>query len=71
MKYDYEKGYVHIHTDETVKIINDRNRGRGRYKERWNICLRDGKLTVVHGNITKKELEKIKEEIESQGNKLY
>ena len=71
MKYDFGKGYVHVHTDETVKIINDKNRGRGRYKERWNICLRDGKLTPVHENITKKELEKIKEEIESQGNKLY
>ena len=71
MKYNYENGYVHTHTEETVKVINDRNRGRGRYKIRYDICLRDGKMTPVHENITQKQLEEIKAEIERQGNELW
>lgn len=69
MVYNFEKGYVHIHTDETVKAINSRKPGRT--KIRFNICLRDGKLTPIHENITAKELKKIETEIIKQGNKLY
>lgn len=34
-------------------------------------CLRDGKLTPIHENITINELKEIEEEITKQGNKLY
>ena len=71
MKYNYENGYVHTYTEETIKTLNDRNRGRGRVRIRFDVCMRDGELTPVHRNITIKELEKIKKEIEKQGNKLW
>ena len=71
MNYDFPNGYVHTHTEETITIINDKNRGRGRFKERFNVCLRDGKMTVVHSNVTKNELLRIKGEIEKQGNVLW
>lgn len=63
MKYDYINGYV--------LIWNNLNKGKGRSKIRYNICLRDGNLTVIHKDITKKQLENIKTEIESQGNVLW
>lgn len=71
MVYDYPNGYSHDHTSETIAIINNPRRGNGGFKERFNIYLRDGKLTVVHENITKKQLEEIKTEIERQGNRLW
>ena len=69
MLYNYEKGYVHIHTEKTIKAINGKKQGRP--KIRYNICLRDGKLTPIHENITIKELKEIEAEITKQGNKLY
>lgn len=71
MKYDFKNGYVAIHTKETVERLNDRNRTAGRPKIRYDVCLRDGNLTVVHHNITFKELAIVKAEIEKQSNRLW
>lgn len=69
MLYNFKNGYVHIHTKETTEAINKKKAGRN--KIRYNICLRDGKLTPIHENITINELKEIEEEITKQGNKLY
>ena len=37
IKYNYPNGYAYGHTEETVAIINNRNRGRGRIKERFDV----------------------------------
>lgn len=71
MKYDFKNGYCTIHTPETIERINDRARGAGRIAIRYNVILRDGKMTVIHHNITAKELEKVRAEIIAQGNKLW
>lgn len=54
MTYDFSKGYVRVCTNETKNRMNDPNRGKGRIKIRYDICLRDGDLTPVHENLTKK-----------------
>lgn len=69
MMYDYEKGYALIETADTVKRINARTKGRP--KIRYDIVLRDGNLTVVHNNLTTKEVAAVRAEIERQGNKLW
>lgn len=71
MVYNYPNGYVHVHTDETIRCINNKTRSKGRIKERYNVCLRDGKLTPVHENCTFEQVKFIKKEIEKQGNKLW
>lgn len=63
MKYDYINGYVHIG--------NNLNKGKGRNKIRYNICLRDGNLTIIHKDLTAKQMGEIKKEIENQNNKLW
>ena len=71
MTYDYENGYAATHTDETVARINDRRRGPGRVKIRYNVIKRDGNCTIVHHDLTAKQLKAVRAEIESQGNKLW
>ncbi len=71
MNYDHEKGYAVCHTDETVARINDRRRGPGRIKIRYDIIKRDGKQTIVHHDLTAKDVKLIRAEIERQGNELW
>lgn len=53
--YDYENGYAVTHTPETVEHINSQKAGRP--KVRYNVVKRDGNMTVVHHNLTKKSLK--------------
>ena len=71
MTYDYENGYASTHTDETVARINDRRRGPGRIKIRYDVIKRDGKQTIVHHDLTAKQLNAARAEIERQGNELW
>lgn len=71
MVYDYENGYAATHTDETVARINDRRRGPGRVKIRYDVIKRDGKCTIVHHDFTAKELKAVRAEIERQSNELW
>ncbi len=71
MTYDYENGYAATHTDETVARINDRRRGPGRIKIRYDVIKRDGKQTLVHHDLTAKQLKAVRVEITRQGNKLW
>ena len=71
MVYDYENGYAATHTDETVARINDRRRGPGRVKIRYDVIKRDGKCTIGHHDFTAKELKAVRAEIERQGNELW
>ena len=71
MIYDHEKGYAVTHTDATVKRLNDPKRGPGRVKIRFDIIKRDGKCTIVHHDLTSKQVAEIRAEITRQGNKLW
>ena len=71
MNYDHENGYAFTHTDETVARINDRKRGSGRVKIRYDVIKRDGQGTIVHHDLTLKQLEMVQAEIERQGNTLW
>ena len=71
MTYDSENGYASTHTDETVARINDRRRGPGRIKIRYDVIKRDGKQTIVHHDLTAKQLNAVRAEIERQGNELW
>ncbi len=71
MIYDHERGYAAVYTEETVARINDRRRGPGRIKIRYDVIKRDGKLTIVHHDLTAKELKAVRAEIERQGNELW
>ena len=57
MTYNFKNGYAAIHTEETVAKLND-------YK-------RDGKMTVVHHDLTGQQVKAVRAEIEKQGNKLW
>ncbi len=71
MMYDYEKGYAVAHTAETITRLNDRRRGPGRVKIRFDIIKRDGKCTIVHHDLTAKQVKEVRAEIERQGNELW
>lgn len=71
MKFDYENGYALVETKETVTRINDKKRSRGRVKVRYDIIKRDGQATVVLHNLTSKEVDEMRKEIERQNNKLW
>lgn len=71
MTYDYENGYAVVETDETIARINDRRRGPGRVKIRYDVIKRDGKCTIVHHDLTAKQLREVRAEIERQGNELW
>lgn len=71
MIYDYEHGYCAVHTADTIARLNDRNRGPGRVKIRFDVIKRDGELTIVHHDLTAKQLKEVRAEIERQGNKLW
>lgn len=70
MTYDNEKGYALVHTEDTIKRINDPKRGPGRVKIRFDIIKRDGKCTIVHHDLTAKQVAEIRAEIMRQGNTL-
>ena len=69
IKYNFSKGYVRILSKQCSDDINSRKIGRP--KIRYDICLRDGKLTPIHQNLTKRQMLEIKSEIEKQGNTLW
>lgn len=71
MTYDHENGYAVTHTDETVARINNRRRGPGRVKIRYDVIKRDGNCTIVHHDLTAKQLKAVRAEIERQGNELW
>lgn len=71
MNYDFENGYAYTHTEETIAKLNDRNRGTGRVKIRYDVIKRDGQMTIVHHNLTQQQLEVVRAEIERQGNQLW
>jgi uncharacterized beta-barrel protein YwiB (DUF1934 family) len=71
MIYDYPNGYAHGHTADTVKRLNDPKRGAGRVKVRYDVFLRDGNMTIVHSNLTLKELHAVDEEIKRQHNIMW
>lgn len=71
MTYDYERGYAVTHTEETITRINSRQRGPGRLKIRYDIIKRDGKCTIVHHDLTAKQLKEVRAEIMRQGNELW
>lgn len=70
MLYDYEDGYALNYTNDTVKRLNDPKRGPGRVKIRFDVVKRDGKCTIVHHDLTYKQVGEIRAEITRQGNKL-
>lgn len=71
MTYDFENGYAAVHTEETVARLNDRRRGPGRVKIRYDVIKRDGKMTIVHHDLTCQQLKAVRAEIEKQDNKLW
>lgn len=71
MKFDYKNGYALTETEETVTRINDKKRGRGRVKVRYDIIKRDGQGTIVLHNLTSKQVDEVRKEIERQNNKLW
>ena len=70
MNYDFENGYAVTHTEETVTNLNSR-RGSGRVKIRYDVIKRDGQGTIVHHDLTRRQLEAVRAEIECQGNQLW
>ena len=62
MLYDYENGYCSVISDDYPL----RKSGRGRQTYRYNVIKRDGEMTIVHKNVTKKQLIEIGEEIVRQ-----
>lgn len=71
MNYDFENGYASIHTEETIARLNDRKRGSGRVKIRYDVIKRDGQMTIVHHDLTLRQLNEVRAEIERQGNQLW
>ena len=71
MIYDYPNGYAHAHTPDTVRRLNDKRRGAGRVKIRYNVFLRDGNMTVIHSDLILKELHAVDAEIKRQGNVMW
>lgn len=71
MNYDHENGYAVTHTEETVANLNNSRRGSGRVKMRYNVIKRDGQGTIVHHDLTLRQLKAVRAEIERQGNSLW
>lgn len=71
MIYDNENGYAVTHTEETIANLNNSKRGAGRVKMRYDIIKRDGQGTIVHHDLTRRQVSAIRIEIERQGNTLW
>lgn len=68
-KFDYPNQYAHIYAEATRAALN--RPGRGRRVIRFNIVMRDGRLTPVITNITLKQLKAYEQMAEEQGSKIW
>lgn len=67
--FDYPNQYAHIYTESTRASF--KRPGKGRRVVRYNIVLRDGKLTPVLCNLTLKQLKQYQQMAEEQGSRIW